>query len=170
MGLGLPGDGLPGGRGRPAPAAWGLEGSVADVSPSPPTPPPAPCTPAHAKQYHAVEGGLRDPHPYVREAAVLGVLKCQAQDPAGVALRGLMRRVEGLLATDPDPQVAANCLYVLQQGGGLGGALTRPLVVALLNHIRAFSEWAQCLVIDIVATRYVPATEEERFDILEVGN
>eukprot|EP00887_Chlorella_sp_A99_P000646 scaffold5.g646.t1 len=116
--------------------------------------------------YQAVDDGLRDTHPYVREAAVIGVLKCLDMDPAGVRMRGLLDRVEGLLTSDPDPQVVANCLWVMQQCGALDGLLTRELVISLLNHIRAFSDWAQCLVLDIVA-RYQPASEAERFDILE---
>jgi hypothetical protein len=54
------------------------------------------------------------------------------------------------------------------QVGMLEGRMTRQLVVSLLNHIRAFSDWAQCFVLDLVA-QYQPASEEERFDILEVG-
>ena len=49
----------------------------------------------------------------------------------------------------------------------LEGRVTRQLVVSLLNHIRAFSDWAQCFVLELV-THYRPASEEERFDILEV--
>lgn len=45
--------------------------------------------------------------------------------------------------------------------------MTRDLVVSLLNHIHSFSDWAQCFVLDIVGD-YSPASEEERFDILEV--
>lgn len=45
----------------------------------------------------------------------MGVLKCHHQDPAGVRMRGLLERVEALLASDTDPQVVANCLYVMQQ-------------------------------------------------------
>ena len=39
-------------------------------------------------QFQAVDGGLRDGHPYVREAAVMGVLKCYHQ--VGVPLVGLI--------------------------------------------------------------------------------
>ncbi|KAI3438927.1 hypothetical protein D9Q98_001341 [Chlorella vulgaris] len=117
--------------------------------------------------FQAVDGGLHDAQGYVREAAVMGVLKCHHQDPAGVRMRGLLERVEALLASDTDPQVVANCLYVMQQVGMLEGRMTRQLVVSLLNHIRAFSDWAQCFVLDLVA-QYQPASEEERFDILEV--
>lgn len=30
-------------------------------------------------------------------------------------MRGLLERVEGLLSSDGDPQVVANCLYVMHQ-------------------------------------------------------
>lgn len=52
------------------------------------------------------------------------------QDAAGVRVRGLLDRVESLLSSDSDPQVVANCLYVMQQvayergecAAGWGGA------------------------------------------------
>jgi len=47
----------------------------------PPANPPA--LPPACLQFQAVDAGLRDAHPYVREAAVMGVLKCFHQDPAG---------------------------------------------------------------------------------------
>lgn len=65
----------------------------------------------------AVEAGLRDPHHYVREAAVMGVLKCWHADAAGCRLRGLLGEVERALTADGDAQVVANCLYVMQQVG-----------------------------------------------------
>lgn len=72
--------------------------------------------------FMAVDAGLRDSHHYVREAAVIGVLKCWHVDRAGVRMRGLLGEVEGLLVRDGAPQVVANCLYVLQQvGRGAGG-------------------------------------------------
>ena len=64
-----------------------------------------------------MDGGLRDAHPNVREAAVMGVLKCYHQDAAGVRMRGLLERVQQALGADADPQVVANCLYVMQQVG-----------------------------------------------------
>jgi hypothetical protein len=52
--------------------------------------------------------------------------------------------------------------------GLLDALITQPLVVSLLNHIRSFNDWAQCMVMEVVG-RYRPATEAERFDVLEVG-
>lgn len=112
-----------------------------------------------------VEAGLKDPHPYVREAAVLGVLKCWHADRAGTTLRGLLERVEALLRGDGDPRVVANCLAALRETGRL--RVSRELVVALLNHIRGFADWVQCGVLELVL-QYTPASEAERFDILEV--
>ncbi|KAI7835314.1 hypothetical protein COHA_010785, partial [Chlorella ohadii] len=85
--------------------------------------------------FQAVDGGLRDSHPYVREAAVMGVLKCHHQDAAGVRMRGLLDRVETLLSSDADFQVVANCLYVMQQVGLLEVRVTRQLIISLLNHL-----------------------------------
>lgn len=40
-------------------------------------------SPAPSLQFQAVDGGLRDAHSYVREAAVMGVLKCYHQVRGG---------------------------------------------------------------------------------------
>lgn len=88
-----------------------------------------PCTPPAASlssprstccplQLQAVEQGLKDPHHYVRETAVIGVLKCYQMDPAAVRMRGFLEAVESLLTRDGDPQVVANCLYTLDQVRG----------------------------------------------------
>jgi vesicle coat complex subunit len=86
---------------------------------SPSCPYTLPSSPLAPLQYQAVALGLSDPHPYVREAAVIGVLKCWHLDTAGVRLHGLIERVEALLMGDPDAQVVANCLYVMQQVGDM---------------------------------------------------
>lgn len=49
---------------------------------------------------------------------MVGVLKAAHTDPSGVHMRGLMERVRELLTSDPDPQVVANCLWVMQQVRG----------------------------------------------------
>lgn len=64
--------------------------------------------------------------------------------------------------------MVANCLYVCQQLGALAGGLPRGLAVALLNHVRAFSDWAQCLVLGALLDHHRPASERERFDTLEL--
>lgn len=74
--------------------------------------------------------------------------------------------MKGLISL-PFPAVMPHPLLPAQVGL-LDPLISRQLVVHLLNHIRSFSDWAQCMVLDIV-TRYTPATEEERFDMLEVS-
>ncbi len=69
----------------------------------------------YSAQFQSVDTGLKDAHPYVREAAVMGVLKCYHMDPDTVKRLALLDRVRSMLMSDPDPQVVANCLYVLQQ-------------------------------------------------------
>jgi len=119
--------------------------------------------------FAAVDAGLKDSHPYVREVTIIGVLKCHYQDAAGTKVRGYIDTVRSMLAIDTDPQVVANCLYVLQQLGALNSTVvSRQLVVSLLNHIRSFSDWAQCLVLDVLLMYYRPGSESERFDFLEV--
>lgn len=74
-----------------------------------------------------------------------------------------------MLSTDTDPQVAANCLYILRESNLLDETIiTCPLVVSLLNRIRSFSDWAQCLVLDVLLALYRPESETERFDMLEI--
>ncbi|KAI3835234.1 hypothetical protein MKW98_020350, partial [Papaver atlanticum] len=47
------------------------------------------------------------------------------------------------------------------------GLLSKPVVYYLLNRIREFSEWAQCLVLDLVS-KYVPTDSNEIFDIMNL--
>ena len=102
----------------------------------------------------AVTAGLRDPHPAVRRAAVVGVLKVMHVDPSAVAAAGWLPSLEGMLppaAEEPDAGVAANALAVLRAAGRLPRPPTRAMIVPLLNRIREFSEWGQCLLMDVAA-------------------
>ena len=122
-----------------------------------------------AVQFIEVEHGLKDRHPYVREVAVIGVLKCYEQDAAGTRQHGLLQLVQALLCNDTEPQVLSNCLFVLKTAGLLNRSmLPRPVVISLLNNIRDFSDWAQCLVLDVLLRYYRPQSQEERFDMLEI--
>lgn len=113
--------------------------------------------------------GLGDRHAYVREVSVIGVLKCYQQDADKSKELGLIEKVKVMLQTDTDTQVITSCLYVLQQLGALNSAtLPKPLMISLMNNVRSFSEWGQCLLMGILLQHYRPETEEERFDVLEV--
>ena len=92
-------------------------------------------------QFPVVQEALKDSHPYVREVAVLGVLKCHKQDVENTESVGLVDEVKYILRSDTDTQVLANCLYVLQQLHVLNQTvLTRELLISFLNNIRSFSE------------------------------
>ena len=120
-------------------------------------------------QFPVVQSGLKDSHPYVREVSVMGVLKCYQQDQEHTMALGLVDEVKSMLRNDTDPQVITNCLYVLQELKLLNSTvLTRNLIVSLLNNIRSFSEWGQCLLLSMMLKFYRPGTEAERFDVLEI--
>ena len=116
-----------------------------------------------------VSQGLKDKDAYVREVSVIGVIKCYHQDSDKTVALGLIDEVKAMLRSDRDTQVITSCLYVLQQLGALDSStLTKSLMISLLNNIKSFSEWGQCLVIEILLKYYRPETESERFDVLEV--
>ncbi len=79
--------------------------------------PPFGALPALAMQFQAVDAGLRDAHPYVREAAVMGVLKCFHQDPAGAP-------------AVPAPAIAA-CMLQVRRPAVFCAAFCKPLPCAL---------------------------------------
>ena len=111
-----------------------------------------------------VTAGLGDPHPCVRRAAALGALKLSSVDPAAADAAGWMARLTDMLATEPDAGVVANALAALRGARALPPA-SRSLVIPLLNRIRDFSEWGQCLVMD-VACGFAPRDEEEVFALM----
>ncbi|KAH9300632.1 hypothetical protein KI387_012215, partial [Taxus chinensis] len=77
------------------------------------------------------------------------------------------------------PQVVASCLSSLQEILTLEGntseeasrekelLLSKSVVYLLLNRIKEFSEWAQCLILDLVS-KYVPSESSEIFDIMNL--
>ncbi len=44
-------------------------------------------------------------------------------------------------------------------------AINAQITMYLLNRIREFNEWGQCVLLDLVS-RYTPASQEEMFDIM----
>jgi len=76
-------------------------------------------------------------------------------------------------------QVVANCLHSLQEIWTLEAAnseaaareietlYSKPVVFYLLNKIKEFSEWAQCLVLEL-ASKFLPSDNNEIFDIMNL--
>ncbi|KAI3992550.1 hypothetical protein MKX01_022641 [Papaver californicum] len=123
--------------------------------------------------------GLKDGNPYVRTVAAVGVLKLYHISPSTCIDADFPSMLKTLLLNDSDSQVVANSLSALQEIWSLEAInseeafrereclLSKPVVYYLLNRIREFSEWAQCLVLDLVS-KYVPTDSSEIFDIMNL--
>ncbi|POO03918.1 AP-1, 2,4 complex subunit beta [Trema orientale] len=123
--------------------------------------------------------GLKDSNSYVRIVAVMGVLKLYHISASTCIDADFPAVLKHLLLNDPDTQVVANCLSALQEIWSLEATtseeasreretlLSKPIVYYLLNRIKEFSEWAQCLVLDLVA-KYVPSDSNDIFDIMNL--
>ncbi|KAJ9512205.1 hypothetical protein QJQ45_012748 [Haematococcus lacustris] len=125
-----------------------------------------------------VLAGLDDRHPYVRRTAVIGVLKIYHSDASVVmntgadcvlyrnaAASGMVERLKQLLRSDSDPQVLANCLHVLPKMEPADKLLNKPLLYSLVNRMKDFNDWAQCLVLQLVS-EYKPGSDQEVYEIL----
>ncbi|KAK7410358.1 hypothetical protein VNO78_01079 [Psophocarpus tetragonolobus] len=123
--------------------------------------------------------GLKDNNSYVRMVAVIGVLKLYHISASTCIDADFPATLKHLLLNDPDTQVVANCLSALQEIWTLESStseeaareretlLSKPIVYYLLNRIKEFSEWAQCLVLELVS-KYIPADNSEIFDIMNL--
>ncbi|KAK4787411.1 hypothetical protein SAY86_011244 [Trapa natans] len=123
--------------------------------------------------------GLKDSNSYVRMVAVIGVLKLYHISSATCMDADFPSILKNLMINDCDTQVVANCLSTLQEIWTAEGSnseeasrerdalLCKPLIYYLLNRIKEFSEWAQCLILELVA-KYVPSGNNEIFDIMNL--
>ncbi|XP_062518423.1 uncharacterized protein LOC134193605 isoform X2 [Corticium candelabrum] len=112
--------------------------------------------------------GLDDRSSYVRKTAVMGCVKMHYLAPSVIRDLGIIDKLYSLLE-DKDPQVVCNCIVALDEMlAGQGGMLiTQNIAHLLLSRLKEFTEWSQCLVLQLL-TRYRPSNEEEIFDILNV--
>nr|GMD44254.1 beta-adaptin-like protein A [Ipomoea batatas] len=123
--------------------------------------------------------GLKDSNGYVRTVAAIGVLKLYHISASTCVDADFPTLLKQLMLNDPDPQVVANCLSALQEIWSLEGSkseeasrdreilLSKPVIYFLLNRIKEFNEWAQCIVIELV-TKYVPSDSNEIFDMMNL--
>ncbi|KAE9609161.1 putative beta-adaptin appendage subdomain, AP complex subunit beta [Lupinus albus] len=123
--------------------------------------------------------GLKDNNSYVRTVAVIGVLKLYHISASTCIDADFPATLKHLLLNDPDTQVVTNCLSALQEIWTLESTtseeaareretlLSKPVVYYLLNRIKEFNEWAQCLVLELV-TKYIPSDNSEIFDIMNL--
>ncbi|KAL4318792.1 hypothetical protein GQ457_18G013440 [Hibiscus cannabinus] len=123
--------------------------------------------------------GLKDSNSYVRMVAVIGVLKLYHISASTCVDADFPSTLKHLLLNDSDTQVVANCLSALQEIWSAEAStseeasrerealINKPVIYYLLNRIKEFSEWAQCLVLELV-TKYVPSESSEIFDIMNL--
>lgn len=122
--------------------------------------------------------GLKDGNGYVRTVAAIGVLKLYHISPQTCLDSDFPAMLKALMLNDPDAQVVANCLLALQEIWNLEASsedasrerealLSKPVVYYLLNRIKDFSEWAQCLILELLSN-YIPADSNEIFDIMNL--
>lgn len=123
--------------------------------------------------------GLKDSSSYVRMVAAIGVLKLYHISASTCVDADFPAMLKHLMLNDPDTQVVANCLSALQEIWSLEASkseeasrdrevlLSKPVVYYFLNRIKEFSEWAQCLVLEL-ATKYIPSDTNEIFDIMNL--
>ncbi|WOK99323.1 hypothetical protein Cni_G08035 [Canna indica] len=123
--------------------------------------------------------GLKDGSSYVRMVAALGVLKLYHISAATCFDSDFPVMLKSLMLTDPDAQVVANCLLVLQEIWNLEAnkseeasrereaLLSKQIIYYLLNRIKEFNEWAQCLILELVS-KYIPSDSNDIFDIMNL--
>ncbi len=112
--------------------------------------------------------GLQDPSAYVRRNAVMAVLKLFDLDKATVRESGMVDQLHRMIM-DPSAEVSCAALMVLGEvmleEGGI--VLSTDIVVPLLNRIREYNEWGQCIIIGLLA-KYRPSSDEEMFQIMNI--
>jgi len=117
-----------------------------------------------------VRRSLVDSHAYVRKTAVMGILKIYHLSPTVLDECGFVDTLYDMLR-DPDASVVANCILVLEElmgkGPDGGMAINRAIMLHLLNRLGEFSEFGVLSVLDLVP-RYIPANEEEGFQIMNL--
>lgn len=117
-----------------------------------------------------VRRSLVDSHAYVRKTAVMGILKIYHLSPTVLDECGFVDTLYDMLR-DPDASVVTNCILVLEElmgkGEDGGMAINRAIMLHLLNRLGEFSEFGVLSVLDLVP-RYIPANEEEGFQIMNL--
>jgi len=115
-----------------------------------------------------IRKALVDNSGYVRKTAVMAVDKLFRVFPNTIKDSDLVDILYNMLR-DKDAMVVANALHtlneVLASEGGM--ALNSAIVMHLLNRMRDFNEWQQCVLLDLVA-HYTPASQNEMFDIMNL--
>jgi vesicle coat complex subunit len=109
---------------------------------------------------------LTDHHAYVRKTGVMGILKLYHLDQEAFETCNFVDILYEMLR-DPDASVVSNSILVLNEVMDGGMAINRAIMLHLLNRIHEFSEFGILHVLELVP-RYIPANEEEGFQIMNL--
>jgi AP-4 complex subunit beta-1 len=116
----------------------------------------------------AIQNGIRDPDPYVKKTAIIGIVKLYRINRPAVMQSEFVETLYKLLR-DGDSQVVSNAILalneILEDDGGI--SISRKLIIYLLNRFHEFNEWGQTLVLDMIQ-RYSPRDDNEMLDILNI--
>jgi AP-1 complex subunit beta-1 len=109
----------------------------------------------------------RDTDPYVRKTAALCVAKLYAIAPEMVEEQGFMEILQGDLIMDANPMVVANTVAALTEISNLSGRNRFDFLSKsdkaniLLNALNECNEWAQVMILDVLASNYKPTDSKD---------
>ena len=115
-----------------------------------------------------LRGALNDSSGYVRQAAVLGVLKVFHLSAETIKDSDMTDVLYNMIR-DREPQVVINAVVALNEilaaEGGI--AINQAIVHHLLSRIKEFTDWGQCYVMELI-TKYTPSNDDELFGIMNL--
>lgn len=115
-----------------------------------------------------LRGALNDSSGYVRQAAVMGVLKVFHLSPETIKDSDMTDVLYNMIR-DREPQVVINAVVALNEilAGEGGIAINQAIIHHLLSRIKEFTDWGQCYVMELI-TKYTPANDDELFGIMNL--
>ena len=111
---------------------------------------------------------VKDPSSYVRQNAVISVLKLYHIDENQVENLGLKDTVCQMIY-DVDPQVSSTSIMVLSEITFKEGGIKpeKKLIVHMLSRMNEYCDWGKCIALDILV-RYTPSSKSEIFIIMNI--
>ena len=115
----------------------------------------------------------RDSDPYVRKTAALCVAKLYAIAPEMVEEQGFMEILQSELITDANPMVVANTVAALTEISSMSGRNRFDFLSKsdkaniLLNALGECNEWAQVMILDVLASNYKPSDSRDANMVLD---
>ncbi|CAG8472569.1 10611_t:CDS:10 [Cetraspora pellucida] len=111
---------------------------------------------------------LTDSSAYVRKTALISCIKVFHLSPKHVLDTDLIDQLYKTLG-DRDSEVVANSVVALNEILDSQGGMTinKKIALYLLQRIRDFNEWHQCLILNTLV-KYKPSEEDEVYDIMNL--